>query len=104
MIPLSYYIAGAISLYILGMYCLAVKRNMIRLVIGIEILINAAHLNFIAFSAYRAIGYPDPLGHSFAIMSIGFAGCVTAIALTIVINAYKHYSTLDVRKLKRLKW
>ncbi|MHA2315635.1 MAG: NADH-quinone oxidoreductase subunit NuoK, partial [Candidatus Hermodarchaeia archaeon] len=53
MIPLIYYLAGAIALYIIGMYCLAAKRNMIRLVIGIEILMNAAHLTFIAFSAYR---------------------------------------------------
>ena len=104
MIPLSCYIAGAIALYVVGMYCLAVKRNMIRLVIGIEILINAAHLNFIAFSAYGNQGYIDPLGHSIVIMSIVFAGCVTAVALTIVTYAYKHYRTLDVRKLRRLRW
>ena len=104
MISLSYYIAGAIALYIVGMYCLAVKRNMIRLVIGIEILINAAHLNFIAFSAYENAEYMKPLGHSIVIMSIAFAGCVTAVALTIVTYAYKHYGTLDVRKLRRLKW
>ncbi len=104
MILLNYYIAGAVALYIVGMYCLAVKRNMIRLVIGIEILINAAHLNFIAFSACRKVGYIDPLGHSIVIMSIVFAGCVTAVALTIVTYAYKHYRTLDVRKLRRLRW
>jgi len=37
-------------------------------------------------------------------MSIVFAGCITAIALTIVTYAYRHYGTLDVRKLKRLRW
>lgn len=104
MIPLVYYLAGAIALYIIGMYCLASKRNMIRLVIGVEILINAAHLSFIAFSAYRAVGYIDPLGHAMVVMSILFAGCVTAVALTIVTYAYRHYGTLDVRKLKRLRW
>ncbi len=104
MIMLNYYIAGAVALYIVGMYCLAVKRNMVRLVIGIEILINAAHLNFIAFSAYREVGYIEPLGHSVVIMSIVFAGCVSAVALTIVTYAYKHYHTLDVRELRRLKW
>jgi NADH:ubiquinone oxidoreductase subunit K len=104
MIPLNYYLAGAVALYVVGMYCLAVKRNMIRLVIGVEILINAAHLNFIAFSAYRNTRYINPLGQSIVIMSIAFAGCVTAVALTIVAYAYKHYQTLDVRKLKRLRW
>ncbi|TET64443.1 NADH-quinone oxidoreductase subunit K [Candidatus Bathyarchaeota archaeon] len=104
MIPLNYYIACAVALYIVGMYCLVSKRNMIKLVMGLEILVNAAHLNFIAFSAYRSVGFIDPLGHSIVIMSIGFAGCVTALALTIVTYAYKYYKTLDVRKLRRLKW
>ncbi len=104
MIPLVYYLACAIALYIIGMYCLASKRNMIKLVIGIEILINAAHLTFIAFSAYRTAGYVDPLGHAIVIMSIVFAGCVAAVALTIVTYAYRHYGTLDVRKLRRLRW
>jgi len=103
-IPLNSYIACAVALYIIGMYCLVSKRNMIKLVMGLEILVNAAHVSFIAFSAYRSAGYIDPLGHSIVIMSIGFAGCVTALALTIVTHAYKHYKTLDVRKLRRLKW
>lgn len=104
MIPLNYYIACAVALYIIGMYCLATKRNMIKLVMGIEILVNAAHLNFVAFSTYRSVGYVDPLGHAIVIMSIGFAGGITALALTIVTYAYKHYKTLDVRKLRRLRW
>jgi len=104
MISLSCYIACAVALYIIGLYCLASKRNMIKLVMGLEILVNAAHVSFIAFSAYRSVGFIDPLGHSIVIMSISFAGCVTALALTIVAYAYKHYRTLDVRKLRRLKW
>lgn len=104
MILLNHYLGCSLALYIIGMYCLASKRNMIRLVMGLEILINAAHLNFIALSASRRAGYIDPLGHSIVIMSIGFAGCITALALTIVAYAYKHYHTLDVRKLRRARW
>lgn len=104
MISLSYYIAGTVALYIIGLYCLASKRNMIRLVLGIEILLNAAHLSFIAFSAYRTTGYIDPLAHAVVITSIVLVGCVTAVALTIVTYAYRHYGTLDVRELRRLRW
>ena len=104
MISLEYSLAGAIALYIIGMYCLASKRNMIRLVIGVEILLNAVHLSFIAFSAYRTVGFIDPLAHTIVIMSIVLAGCITAVALTIITYAYRHYGTLDVRKLKRLRW
>ena len=103
MIELKYYIAFVFALYIVGLYCLATKRNMIRLVLGIEILINAANLNFIAFSAYRAPGFIDPLAHSMVIISIAIAGCVSAAALALIVYAYKHYGTLDVRKLRELR-
>ena len=104
MIPLVYYLASALILYIVGMYCLAVKRNMIKLIIGIEILANAANLNFIALSAYGTPGEVDPLGHTFVIMSIVIGACVVAVALTIAVHAYRHYKTLDVRELRRLRW
>lgn len=104
MIQLNYYIGCSVALYVIGMYCLASKRNMIKLVMGLDILVNASHLSFIAFSAYRQVGYIDPFGHSIVIMSIGLSGCVIALALTIVTYAYKHYKTLDVRELRRLRW
>ena len=103
MIRLEYFIALAFALYFVGLYCLATKRNMIRLVLGIEILINAANLNFIAFSAYRAEGFVDPLAHSIVVISIAIAGCVSAAALALIVYAYKHYSTLDIRKLRQLR-
>jgi NADH:ubiquinone oxidoreductase subunit K len=103
MIDVAYYIAFAITLYMIGIYCLATKRNMIRLILGLEILLNAANVTFIAFSAYGVPGFVDPLAHSFVIVSIGIAGSVSAVALTLVVYVYKHYGTLDVRELRRLK-
>lgn len=103
MILLSHYIAFVAALYILGIYCLATKRNMIRLVLGIEILINAANFNFIVLSAYWKAGFVDPFAHFIVIVSTALAGCISAVALTIIICAYRHYGTLDIRKLKRLK-
>ncbi len=103
MIDVSYYIAFAMALFIIGLYCLATKRNMIRLILGTEILLNAANIAFIAFAAYAVPGVVDPLGHSFVILSIGIAGSISAVALTLVVYVYKHYGTLDVRELRRLK-
>jgi len=103
MIPLSYYITFAAALFIIGIYCLATKRNMIRLILGIEILLNAANINFIVLSAYWKPGFVDPFAHSVVIISTALAGCVSAVALMIVVYAYRHYGTLDVRRLKRLR-
>ncbi|RLI38581.1 NADH-quinone oxidoreductase subunit NuoK [Candidatus Bathyarchaeota archaeon] len=100
---LDCYVMFSTILFIIGVYCLTTKRNMIRMILGIEILINAANLNFIVFSAFRAAGFIDPLGHSIVIVSVGLAGCVTAVALAITIHAYKHYGTIDIRRLSRLR-
>jgi len=76
---------------------------MIRLLIALEIMMNAANLNFIALSFHAGENAIHPLAHAFTIMSIGIGGCVIALGLVITLYAYRHYGTLDVRMLRRLK-
>jgi len=90
-------------LFAIGLACLMVKRDMVRLLIGVEILFNAANLSFIALST-QTPGYVDPLAHSIVMMAIVLDGTVIAVGLTLVLNAYRHYGTIDIRKLRRLKW
>jgi len=104
MIELSSYLLCSAVLYLLGLYCLATTRNMIRLIIGIEIMSTAANVNFIVFSSYARPGYVDPFAHSLVIMSIVIGACVIAVGLTIAVHAYRHYGTLDIRELRRLRW
>lgn len=94
--------ACSAALYIIGLYCLVVKRNMIRLLMALELMMNAASLNFIAFSSYETEGFTHPLAHAFTIMSIGVGGCIVTLGLAITLHAYRHYKTLDIRKLRRL--
>jgi len=70
---------------------------------GLEIMINAVNLNFIALSNYVVEETVHPLAHTFTILSIGIGGCMIALGLVITIYAYRHYGALDVRKLRRLK-
>ena len=104
MIPLTYYLACSAALFIIGLYCLIAKRNMVRLLISLEIMISAANINFIAFSTYAVSGFMHPLAHALVILSIAIGGCILAIGLAITLHAYKHFKTLDVRKLKRIRW
>lgn len=103
MIDLSYYLIFSLSLYILGIYCLATKRNLIRLLLGVEILINAANTNFITFAAYANPGFVDSMGHSFTSISIGLSGALSAVALAVVVLIYRRYGTLDADELKQLR-
>ncbi len=103
MLDLTYYLIFSLILYILGIYCLATKRNLIRLIVGIEILVNAANINFVVFAAYAVPGFVDSMGHSFAAISIGLAGGVSAVALAIVVVIYRQYGTLDADELRQLR-
>lgn len=104
MLSPMFYLASTAILYILGLYCLATKRNMVKLLLGIVILANAANLNFISFSALRYGGVIDPFAHAIVLMAIAIEAFVTAVGLAIVLNVYRHYRTLDVRELRRLRW
>lgn len=97
------YLIGSISLLAVGLGCIAIKRDLIRLLMGIEILFNGANLNFIALSSNR-VGFVDPFPHSIVMMAIVLDGCVIAVGLVMVLNVYRHFGTLDVRKLRRLRW
>jgi NADH:ubiquinone oxidoreductase subunit K len=97
------FLISVFLLLLIGLGCLMVKRDMIRMLIGLEILFNAANLNFVAFSVGRP-GVVDPLGQSIVLMAIVLDGCVIAVGLAMALNAYRHYGTLDVRKLRRLRW
>ena len=90
-------------LFAIGFMCLIVKRDAIRLLMGIEIMFNAANFAFIAFSTQQA-GFIDPYAHSVVMITIVLDGTVIAVGLAMMVNVYKHYKTLDVRKLRRLKW
>jgi len=90
------------SLFSIGVYC-TTKKNFIKILLGIEIVLNSGNLAFIYFSSAHS-GLIDPLGQSLVFMSIILGGSVVAVGLSMAVNAYKHYKTLDVRKLRRLKW
>jgi NADH-quinone oxidoreductase subunit K len=103
MLDLAYYLVFSLALYSIGIYCLATKRNLIRLILGVEMLINAANINFISFAAYANPGFVDSMGHSFASISIGLAGALSAVALAVVVLIYRHYGTLDADELRKLR-
>jgi len=86
----------------LSIYCIATKRNMIKTVLGVEILTSSVNLNFIVVGARD--GYVDALAQSFAIVSIAVGACVAALALALIVNVYRHYGKVDWDVVRRLKW
>jgi NADH-quinone oxidoreductase subunit K len=103
MVSLTPFLVATGLMVIIGLGCLMFKRDMVRLLIGVEILFNAANLFLVAL-ATQSPGMIDPFAHSVVMMAIVLDGTVIAIGLAMVLNVYKHYRTIDVRKLRRLKW
>lgn len=95
-------IACSIILFGIGLYAVATQRNLVKIIIGVEIMMNGGIMAFVAMATLGA--YITTLPMAFAIILISLGGSTTAVALAIIIVAYRHYKTLDVRELKRLKW
>ena len=102
MTPLQGYLVISALLFSIGLAGALTRRNAIIVLIGIEVMLNAANLNFIAFWRYSA----DPqalTGIMFAIFSIGVAAAEAAIGLALIIAIYRHYKTADVDRIDSMK-
>jgi len=96
----SYLIVSAALLGV-GIYGLTVKRNAIRLLFSIELIVNAANLNFVAFT--RFMNPPQVSGQVIVFYSIAAAAMEAAVGLALILVAFRLNSTIDVRKLNKLK-
>lgn len=99
-VALSDYLVVSALLFGVGIYGLVTKRNAMRLVFSVEILVNAANINFIAFNRFL---WPAAAGQTIVLFSIALAAAEAAVILAIVIVAYRIHDDVDVAELKNLK-
>ena len=102
MTPLAGFLLVAALLFAIGLAGALTRRNAILVLIGIELMLNAANLNFIAFWRYGP--HPEALtGMMFAIFSIAIAAAEAAVGLGLVIALYRHFHTTDLEEITRMK-
>jgi NADH:ubiquinone oxidoreductase subunit K len=94
-----YLMVGAV-LFVCGIVCMATKRNGIGILMGVELVLNGANVNFVAFSRYTALGLD---GQVFSLFVIVLAAAEAAVALAIVLNFYNNHLTIDVDEADDLK-
>ena len=100
-----YLILGAF-IFVCGLLSMMVKRNAIGILMGVELVLNAANVNLVAFNRYSHGGQPgSPAldGQIFAIFIIVLAAAEAAVALAIFLNFYNNFSTIDVERAQNLK-
>jgi len=105
---LADFVLVSAMLFGIGIYGLVTKRNALRLLFAVEIMINAANLNFIAFSQYAPFAAAgttvvNGVGQTFVLFSIALAAAEAAVILAIVVVAYRLHHDVDVSELKSLE-
>jgi NADH:ubiquinone oxidoreductase subunit K len=98
---LNYLLISAL-LFAIGFAGALTRRNAIIVLVGIELMLNAANLNFIAFWRYGP--HPEALtGIMFAIFSIGVAAAEAAVGLALIISVYRHYKTTNLDRIDSMR-
>jgi len=90
------------GLFFIGMYGLFTRRNLITVLMSIELMLNSVNINFVAFNKYL---YPEQLdGIFFTIFIITIAAAEAAVAIAIIINLYRSHQSIDVESAEEMKW
>jgi len=101
-VPLSHILFLSTALFFIGMYGLFTRRNLITILMSVELMLNSVNINFVAFNKYL---YPDQLGGVFfTIFIITIAAAEAAVAIAIIINLYRSHHSIDVEDADELKW
>ncbi len=94
---------GAI-LFSVGIFCVTTRKNAVMLLMGIELILNSANINFVAFSRFSPVDSPIMMtGQVATVFVMVLAACEAAIALAIVLNIYKQFSNINVEDIDMLR-
>jgi NADH-quinone oxidoreductase subunit K len=100
-IGLNHYLLLGAVLFVCGALCMANKRNAIGVLMGVELVLNGANINFVAFARFNPAFEIE--GQVFALFIIVLAAAEAAVALAIVLNFYNNHMTVDVDSAEELK-
>lgn len=100
-VPLAGYLVVSSALFAVALYGILARRNALVILMSIEILLNAALLNFVAFSVHRG---GDPLGQVWALFAISLAAAEAAIGMAIYVVLFRSHRSMDVREISVLRW
>ena len=101
-IPIEHILFLSTALFFIGMYGLFTRRNLITMLMSIELILNSVNINFVAFNKYL---FPDKLdGAFFTLFIIAIAAAEAAVAIAIIINLYRSHQSIDVEEASEMKY
>jgi NADH:ubiquinone oxidoreductase subunit K len=101
MIPISWLLMTSAALFVLGVVAITIRRNAVAALMGVELMLNAANLNFVAGWRYF---FPQALdGQVAVVIVITVAAAEAAVGLAIVLNLYRRFGTVDLERIRLMK-
>jgi NADH-quinone oxidoreductase subunit K len=101
-IPLSHILFVSTALFFIGMYGFFTRRNMITMLMSVELILNSVNINFVAFNKYL---FPQKMeGLFFALFIITIAAAEAAVAIAIIINLYRSHRSVDIEDADEMKY
>ena len=98
---LTPYLIVSAALFALGTYAVLTRRNAVALLMGVELMLNAANLNFVAFWRYLAPASMEP--QVFVLIGITIAAAEAAVGLAVILNVYRRFDTIEVGQIDRMQ-
>lgn len=101
-IPVQYFLILAAVMFFTGIYGFLTRRNLITMLMSVELILNSVNINFLAFNRYL---FPHKLeGMFFSLFVIAVAACEAAVAIAIIINIYRRFATINVENVNEMKY
>jgi len=99
-VPIEFYVALSGLVFLIGLVGVLVRRNIIVILLSIELMLNATNINFVAFSAYLG----NLAGQVFVFFALTVAAAEVAVGLAIIIALYRHHESINVDDFSLMKW
>ena len=101
-LSMLWYLVPAIIMFVCGVYGFMTRKNLIAILISLELMLNAADLNFVIFNRYLFPGSME--GMVFSLFAVALAAAETAVAIAIIINIYRAVGSTDINEIKQMRF
>jgi len=101
-IPIYHFLVVSTIMFFIGVCGFIIRRNLITMLMAIELILNSVNINFVVFNRYL---YPDQLqGHFFTRFIVGIAAAEVSVAIALIINIYRRFTNIEVENINELKY
>lgn len=101
-IGIEHFLVVSTIMFFTGIYGFIVRRNLITMLMSVELILNSVNINFLVFNRYL---YPDQMqGHFFSLFIVGIAAAEASVAIALIINIYRNLQNIDVENVSEMKY